>query len=568
MRVIPDETISAQHPRGVDQIGLRARGQDARRPQQPAARASTRSVGLERVLLLVALLTGAISHGYHLFLYPLYITDEGIYMEQAWSVLREARLSPYTYFYDHAPAGWLVIAGWVSVLPHQFQAFGNAINTGRVLMVLVHLASVFLLFQITRRLSGSLIAAVVATFLFNLSPLAVYYQRQVLLDNLMVFWLLLSLYLATSDDRRILTPLLSGLVLGISVVTKENAVFLVPVVGYLLYSKVRQRRNYRFALSFWLYTSGAIISLYFLYAVLNNELLPSHLNFNLNQPPADHVALLYTIWQQLHRSQGGILDPHSLFWTFSLGAWLPKDTFLLAGGMVATLVNLVSGLRDRKRRGELIAALLALSYGIYLARGSVMLEFYVVPLVPFMALNIGMLAGRILHVAPQRRWLYALSGIARAIMLAVFFAVLVLPTGGYVLVRDEFGKVVPHDLYKLPLTPMQEQQLAFIREHIPPNASIIMDDDLWVQLHDVRPYYPRAHSHWKASSDPAVRDKLFARNWQNIDYIVMSNKMRLAMQQNNTDGGEDYILEALQHAKPIWQLTRGNISLAIYQVQK
>jgi hypothetical protein len=48
----------------------------------------------EFVALLVALswrllLTGAISHGYHLFLYPLYITDEGIYMQQAWSVLRE-----------------------------------------------------------------------------------------------------------------------------------------------------------------------------------------------------------------------------------------------------------------------------------------------------------------------------------------------------------------------------------------------------------------------------------------------------------------------------------------------
>jgi hypothetical protein len=44
--------------------------------------------------------------------------------------------------------------------------------------------------------------------------------------------------------------------------------------------------------------------------------------------------------------------------------------------------------------------------------------------------------------------------------------------------------------------------------------------------------------------------------------------MLLAMRQNNTDGGETYILEALQHAKPIWQLTRGDISLAVYQVQK
>jgi hypothetical protein len=48
----------------------------------------------------------------------------------------------------------------------------------------------------------------------------------------------------------------------------------------------------------------------------------------------------------------------------------------------------------------------------------------------------------------------------------------------------------------------------------------------------------------------------------------MSNKMLIAMQQNNTGGSEGYILEALQHATPIWQLTHGNISLAVYQVQK
>src|SRR5713101_1292915 len=359
MHVKQDETMSVQQTRGV--------GQKERLRQELSAQRGDHLTVFGRVLLLVSLLMGAISHGYHLFLYPLYITDEGIYMQQAWSILREGMLSPYTYSYDHAPAGWLVIAGWVSILPRQFQTFGDAINTGRVLMLLVHVASVFLLFQAMRRLSGGLTAAVVACFLFNLSPLAVYYQRQVLLDNLMVFWLLLSLYLATSEDQRILTPLLSGLALGISVVTKENAIFFVPVIGYLLYNQVRQRHNYRFALGFWLFTSGAIISLYFLYAVLKNELVPSHLNFNLNQPPVDHVALLYTIWQQLHRSQGSMLDPHSLFWTASLDAWLPKDTFLLAGGMVATLLNLVQGLRDRKRhRGQLVVALLATSYAFYL----------------------------------------------------------------------------------------------------------------------------------------------------------------------------------------------------------
>ena len=560
MHAFQDDTLSVPSPRGV--------GQNGRGPQQPAPNVSTPQTVLTRVLLLGSLLTGAISHGYHLFLYPLYITDEGIYMERAWSVLREGLFSPYTYYYDHAPAGWLVIASWVALLPHQFEAFGNAINTGRVLMLLVHLASVYLLFQTTRRLSGSLMAAVVACFFFNLSPLAVYYQRQVLLDNLMVFWVLLSLYLASSDDRRILTPLLSGLALGMGVLTKENAIFFMPVIGYLLYSKVRPRGNYRFALSFWFFGAFSIISLYFLYAVLKNELLPAHLSFNLNQPPAAHVSLLYTIWQQLHRAQGGILDPHSLFWTFSLDAWLPKDTFLLAGGAGAMLINLYLGLRDRKHhQGELIASLLALSYIFYLVRGSVMLEFYVVPLVPFLAMNIAMLVNRL--PLPETRGLGWLFGIARTAILAVFFAVLLLPAGGYLLVHDQFGKVVPHDLYKLPLTPLQEEQLTFIRQHIPPSAHVIMDDDLWLQLHDVAPVYPWAHSHWNASGDPAVRDKYFGGgDWHSIDYIVMSNRMLIAMQQNDTDRGEDYILLALQNAKPIWQLTHGGVSLAIYQVQK
>src|SRR6266516_4341146 len=486
MQVIQEEMIRVPQPRGQKER-LKQDYDEPHLQQSPAQRGERLTV-FGRVLLLFSLITAAISHGYHLFLYPLYITDEGIYMQQAWSVLRQGRLSPYTYSYDHAPAGWLVIAGWVSILPHQFEAFGNAINTGRVLMLLVHIMSVFLLFQVTRRLSGSLSAAVVACFLFNLSPLAVYYQRQVLLDNLLVFWLLLSLYLATSDDRRILTPLFSGVALGVSVITKENAVFFVPIVGYLLYSKVRQRHNYRFALGFWLFTGLAIISLYFLYAVLKNEMLPSHLNFNLNTAPADHVSLLYTIWWQLHRSQGSILDLHSTFWRFSLGAWLPKDAFILGGGAIAVLINFFRGLRDsRSRRGELVASSLALSYAFYLVRRSVMMEFYVVHLVHFLAIKIGMLVSRLLPVIPEKRFLLFLSCSARTMILAVFFAVLVLPIGHYVLVYDQFGKVVPHDLYKLPLTTLQAQQLAFIRQHIPPNARVVMDDELWVELHDVQP---------------------------------------------------------------------------------
>jgi 4-amino-4-deoxy-L-arabinose transferase-like glycosyltransferase len=514
-------------------------------------------------LLLVALVSGAITHAYHIFIYPLYVTDEGIYLERAWAVMRQGALSPYTYTYDHAPAGWLAIAAWISILPRQFQTFGSAENAGRVLMVLLHLASVFFLFQVTRRLSGSRTAAFVATVFFNFSPLAIFYQRQVVLDNLMVFWVLLSLYLASGPDQRVLTPMLSGLAFGVGVLTKENAIFFIPGLAYLLYGTVRNQLNRRFALGLSTFLSVSIISTYFLNAVLKNELLPAQLNFDLNIPPSSHVSLLYTIWQQLHRNQGSLLDRNSLVWQFSLGAWLPKDTFLIVAGTASTIANLILGWRDRSRhQGELVAALLAGGYLLYLARGSVILEFYVVPLVPFLAMNMALVVSRLLPI------LAGGSVQLRAATLGVFFVVLLSPIGGYFLVRDAAGKVVPHDLYKLNLTDIQAQELRFVRTQIPSDSRIIMDEEFWVDLHDIAPSYPYAVSHFEATGDPVIRDQLFHQDFNNVDYVVMSNKMRRTMQQDNTTGQYNWIFDLLDnHAQRIWMVQHGGIELEIWQVQ-
>lgn len=527
---------------------------------EPAGAARSRwTTLLHRALLALSMVSGTITHAYHLFLYPLYTTDEGIYMQQAWSVLRQARLSPYTYFYDHAPGGWLMIAGYVLVLPMQFQTFGNAINTGRVLMLIVHVCNVYFLFQIAYRLSRSHLAAFVTCFFFNFSPLAVFYQREVLLDNLMVFWVLLSVYLLTRNDRRIVTAMLSGLTYGIAVITKENAVFFAPVIAYLLYQQVHANNNRRFALSYWGFAAWGPVSMYTLYASLKNELIPSRLNFSITSPPADHVALLYTVWWQLNRNQGGIFDPNSLFWRFSLGTWLPKDRFILIAGALAMLIALAKGLRNRQEHaGLFIAASMAGSYSLYIIRGSVMLEFYVIPLLPFLALSIGLL------VAHTLRFTHVVLRLALA---GALMAVLSLPFGGYVYAHNDRGEVALHDLYIVPQTPMQDEQVAYVRRHIPPSARIIIDDDIWADLHDRSPAYTYAHSHWKAAGDPAIRDRLFHKDWRNIDYVVMSNKMRSAMEQNNADGNESWILEAVdQHSSRIWMLKRGNVELDIYRV--
>ena len=510
-----------------------------------------------RIALGAAVLTGLLTHGWHLFQYPLYLTDEGIYMQRAWSLVRQTRLSPYTYDYDHAPGGWIQLAGWAFPLPNQFETFGNAVNTGRFLMLLVHLASVVLLFEIVRRLTGGVLAASVAAFLYNVSPLAVYYQRQVLLDNLMMFWVLLGMYSLLCRELRIRHALGAGAALGIAMVTKENAVFFVPSLVYLLHRRVKGSTQRRFVKSLWPFAMAIPAGAYVLYAVLKNEFVSTGLDFDLNNPPADHVSLLYTLWWQLNRSQGSLLSPGGLLYT----SWIPRDGLFLLLGLFAVLASLYWGFRDRERDlGFLVVGTMALAYAFYLVRGSVLLDFYIAPMIPLLAMTTGMVTDRLLaRLRPRLR--IALPAVAGAVLLFV-------PATDYLLTVNDEGRVAIADQYqpKLNLTRMQEQQVAWIRKNVPADARIIMDDDLWSELHDVPPFFPFAHSHWNASSDPDVRDKLFAKNWKNVDYIIMSNKMRQAMDGNNGDGREDWILTALKNSKKVWDTGQGDIRLEIYRV--
>jgi 4-amino-4-deoxy-L-arabinose transferase-like glycosyltransferase len=529
------------------------RGQDtAREPaEQPLG-------GRGKAALLFAILSGLITLGYHLFQYPLYSTDEGIYVERAWSVITQGTLNPYTYIFDHAPGGWLLIGGWEVILPHQFLTFGNPVNSGRVLMLLLHAASVFFLFEIARKLSGGLRAPLIATFFFNFSPLAIYYERMVLLDNIMVFWVLLSIYLLLRGETRVFTGMWSGLAFGVSVLTKENAIFFAPTIFYLLVRRISGDPNRRFTMMFWLFAASASVSFYFLFATLTNQLLPTGLDFSLTHPPGGHASLLYEMWYQLHRNQGTLFSHSSFLYTM----WLPKDRFLMVGGTVAMVISLYLGFRDRKRNlGFLVAGTLAFEIAFYLVRGSVILDFYVIPLIPMYALCIGFVADRALQRISIPFVRVAIPVLAGALLL--------LPTGGYLLTHGQKGQLQAADVYYLPLTYLQQEQVSWIQQNIPPGARIISDDDIWVALHDGHPDYPRDVSHWNAVGDPVVRNKEFGGgNWQDIDYIVMSNGMRQSMIGNNAGGQENWILNALDsHSVEVWHAGRGDVQLEIYKVQ-
>lgn len=516
-------------------------------PHAQRSPASTlRDLAREYGLTAVALVA-LVSHALNMFHYPLYLGDEGIYLEQAWAVLREGRLAPYTYFYDHAPAGWLLIALWELLLPRHFLTFGMAINSARVLMLGLHVASVALLYRIARQLGHGDFAAIAVALVSTLSPLEIYYQRMVLLDNIMVFWLLLSLDLLLIETRRIVPILGSGFCFGMATLCKENAVFFTPVLAYLLYHRVRGSYRARFSLAGWSVTALMLISLYPLYAVLKGELLPAGSSIVGNGAPGAHVSLISTLLWQVGRHGGSILSPDSQFWQYFWGKWWNKDPLMIVAGVVASGINLVTGLSDQERqRSSLVASLLATAFTIYLIRGSVMIDFYVVPVLPFFALNVGLLLGRVAQASPK----------PGAIVATVALVALL---GGFL--------AQSHDEYLVDQTALQADQLAFIRANVPSDAKVLIDDDLWVDLHEPNgsaPIYPSAHSHWKIAADPDIKDKLLQGRWENLDYLVMSNKLHYIFGLNN----EQLALTAYDHSRLLARFEEGDVELEVRQVIK
>src|SRR4030095_6523013 len=87
-------------------------------PAAPTARVGAALTRIGETALVVALLiVGMAAHAVNMFDFPAFSFngDEGIYTGQALAVLYDGQLAPYTYWYDHAPAGWILMAAWMAL---------------------------------------------------------------------------------------------------------------------------------------------------------------------------------------------------------------------------------------------------------------------------------------------------------------------------------------------------------------------------------------------------------------------------------------------------------------------
>ncbi len=134
------------------------------------------------VFTLIALLGFiAVIHAVNMTRLPGFVDDEGTYVSQAWSFQTEGHLSHYTYWYDHPPLGWMQLALYTFVT-NGF-ARGPAVAVSREFMLGYAVISAWLVYVLARRLSLRRPTALLSVALFSLTPMAVEFQRLVMLDT-------------------------------------------------------------------------------------------------------------------------------------------------------------------------------------------------------------------------------------------------------------------------------------------------------------------------------------------------------------------------------------------------
>ncbi len=482
-------------------------------------------------IVISVLLVSGFLHAYNMFNFPYFESDEGTYNSQAWSILKEHRLTPYTYWYDHPPFGWIAMSLWYRILSSDFFTFGSSIETGRVLMLLVHLLSAGLIFYIVYKLTNKqLLPAVLAVLVFSISPLGIYFQRRILLDNLLIVWVLLSLAVLLKDYKkfRLTDYLLSGLFFALGVLTKVTAVIFGPAILYLVVMR-RSPIEKSFRIGLWLAVGSAVISVYLLSALLKGEFFPGE----------GHVSFLGSLKFQSSRWGGYFWLPNSDLQK-TLMDWIGKDKGLV---VISAVIFVWGTIMSFFKRDLIFVILGASAYLLFLIRGGVVMNFYILPLIPFVAI----LSGMVIH--------YTAIFLGKLMIFYQLILVIVIGLLGWYYYNH--GN---RDVFLRNETINQKKAVTWIKENLPADSAILIDVYAYVDLHDDgyinKKAFADADWYYKVSRDKEIGLKKYNNDWRNFDYILLTHEMLKQIK----DGDDDFIKVAFQNSLPKKRWVKGTHS--------
>lgn len=385
-----------------------------------------------------------------------------------------------------------------------------ALVAGRAVLVVVAVVGAALLFRVARNLGLSRTGAAVVVGIWSLSPLVVFYGRQVLLDNVASVWLLASLATATGSGRR--RALVSGACFGVAVLSKETALLAGPGVLVALCASGGGHRKApgggrgvaagvdrprASGAGHWLAAAGLVVGGWLAWVAASGDLLP----------------LLGAVEWQLHGrgGTGSVVDPDSTTYR-TVASWWARDPYLLSFRAVATAV----GLAWRETRGVALVPVALAAAG--LRPGGYLPAMHVIMALPAFALLIGYAVGRVWRAAGRLSGRRAVEARVAVAGLAAVAALAAAPAwaGGAraALVEDA------NAAYR--------QALAYAAVHLPRDTVVLTDDVTWndlVRLGWSDDGWDGPVWHFKLDRDPEAATRL-PDGWRDVDYILAGPAMR------------------------------------------
>jgi endo-1,4-beta-D-glucanase Y len=496
---------------------------------------------IELILTIVAFIIVAYSHSKNLFNFPYYENDEGTYMAQAWAVTDQNKLAQYTYWYDHAPFGWMFL-GYCVKLIGGYNMFGNAVNSGRVIMFIMHMLTCVVIYISINKITNNKYASIVSILFFSMFPVANLFQRRILLDNILVFFLAISVMLLLDKKVKITNLILSGAILGLSVLSKESAIFFIPGVLYLLYSRLNKGKKL-IGYSIWLGFFSAIISIYLILAILKTELFPS----------SNKVSLIGTLLFHSSRGTGKYFwEKNSDF--YSIIPDLRNDDyfslFFLSGLIIFSLFYTFIKYKNHYWNTFII---FLVSYMYFMLRGKIVLTFYVLPLFYILTFLFGIFFNDLSLLFKNK--------VGKSKQIQTVFVVLTM-------VFLSFNQLmIKTDALVLDKTTLYERSVNWIRTNLKQEDKIIIDCGVYPHLHFPTSNFktfPNADWYWKVEYDKDIKEVKLKNNIENIDYIFATFQYILDMES----GGMKFNRSVYDESKKVVDFSDNLLTSQIFKVVK
>ena len=181
--------------------------------------------------------------------YPAWFYDEGAYLTSSLQWFQTGHLT----YYGHPFAPLATLAAlFAAINPRDYLI-------PRILMVGFSVIDGLLLYRVTRLFfPNDKRLAILTPLLYEVTPLSARYLRLTVVDNFLALFLLLSILFTLSKPKN---PILSAIVYGASLISKQTAIFFLPGFLVLFFTK---KKNPRYIIS-WLILSSILPIIWMLY---------------------------------------------------------------------------------------------------------------------------------------------------------------------------------------------------------------------------------------------------------------------------------------------------------------